>query len=205
MGGVITGRIVEWSHEKGFGYLQVGKKRVFLHRRDFAERHKAPEVGDVVRFEMGSDRKGRPCAKGAAHVNDGGRLTFLDVFALVVLVVLPCLALYVRQIDLWLAAGVAMAISALTFWVYTHDKKRARNGGWRVPETQLHLLEWLGGWPGAFLAQRKFRHKCSKIGYQLIFWLIILTYQFVAFESLNDWRMSRSLWGTATTVTPVRK
>ncbi len=28
----------------------------------------------------------------------------------------------------------------------------------------------LGGWPGSFAAQRVIRHKCSKPGYQQIFW-----------------------------------
>jgi len=41
----------------------------------------------------------------------------------------------------------------------------------------LHLLELLGGWPGAFLAQRRLRHKCSKRRYQFVFWLIVLAYQ----------------------------
>lgn len=38
--------------------------------------------------------------------------------------------------------------------VYRHDKRRAFAGQWRVPEATLHLAEFAGGWPGAFLAQR---------------------------------------------------
>jgi hypothetical protein len=60
-----------------------------------------------------------------------------------------------------------------------------------VPEARLHLLELLGGWPGAFLAQRRLRHKCSKHSYQVVFWLIVLAYQFAAFDSFHDWQFAR--------------
>ena len=83
-------------------------------------------------------------------------------------------------------------LSALTYWVYAHDKRRAQEGGWRVPEVWLHVLELLGGGPGAFLAQRRLRHKCSKGSYQFVFWLVVLVYQFIAFDSLNDWQFSRA-------------
>jgi uncharacterized membrane protein YsdA (DUF1294 family) len=72
------------------------------------------------------------------------------------------------------------------------DKRREEEREWRVPEARLHLLEILGGWPGAFLAQRRLRHKCSKGSYQVVFWLIVLAYQFAAFDSLNNWQLSRA-------------
>jgi uncharacterized membrane protein YsdA (DUF1294 family) len=50
----------------------------------------------------------------------------------------------------------------------------------------------LGGWPGAFLAQRRLRHKCSKASYQFLFWIIVLAHQFAALDSLQDWRLSRT-------------
>jgi uncharacterized membrane protein YsdA (DUF1294 family) len=77
---------------------------------------------------------------------------------------------------------------ALQYWVYGVDKRRAEEGLWRVPEGQLHLLELVGGWPGAFLPQRRLRHKCSKVSYQVMFWLIVMAYQFAAFDSFQSWR-----------------
>ena len=47
-------------------------------------------------------------------------------------------------------------------------------GAWRVPEINLHTLEFLGGWSGALLAQRLFRHKTKKRSYQSMFWFILL-------------------------------
>ena len=85
----LTAKIVEWKHEKGYGFLQVGKGRLFLHWRDFAERHKRPAVGDLIRFTGGVDAQGRRCAKNAVHVNDGGHVTALAVLLLTCLLVLP--------------------------------------------------------------------------------------------------------------------
>ena len=91
----------------------------------------------------------------------------------------------------WVGAYGAV-LSALTYWAYAVDKRRAEERLWRLPEARLHLLELLGGWPGAFLAQRRLRHKCSKGSYQVVFWLIVLAYQFAAFDSLQDWQLSRA-------------
>ena len=72
------------------------------------------------------------------------------------------------------------------------DRRRAEEGLWRIPEAQLHLVEILGGWPGAFLAQRRLRHKCSRGGYQVMFWLIVMAYQFVAYDSFQNWHYTRA-------------
>lgn len=91
----------------------------------------------------------------------------------------------------WLGV-YAMVLSAVAYWVYAVDKRRADEGVWRIPEARLHLLELLGGWLGAFLAQRRLRHKCSKGGYQVTFWLIVLAWQFAAFDSFQGWRYTNA-------------
>jgi uncharacterized membrane protein YsdA (DUF1294 family) len=91
----------------------------------------------------------------------------------------------------WVGSYLLIA-SAIAYWLYAIDKRRAEEGLWRIPEAQLHLLEILGGWPGAFLAQRRLRHKCSKGSYQVTFWLIVLIYQFAAFDSFQGWRYFRA-------------
>jgi uncharacterized membrane protein YsdA (DUF1294 family) len=95
----------------------------------------------------------------------------------------------------WIYAGAYLAvINLLTFLFNFSDKRKARNKGWRVPESQLHLLELLGGWPAALLSQRILRHKTSKLSYQIIFWLIVGLYQFAAFDVINDGSWSRKIW-----------
>lgn len=65
-------------------------------------------------------------------------------------------------------------INISTFIAYFVDKRAAVRGAWRVPERDLHTLEFLGGWIGAFFAQRIFRHKISKRSYQLTYKLMII-------------------------------
>ncbi|MCQ4317349.1 DUF1294 domain-containing protein [Stutzerimonas zhaodongensis] len=67
--------------------------------------------------------------------------------------------------------------SLLALGLYLHDKRRAQHSGWRTPEAQLHLIELLGGWPGALIAQQTLRHKTRKIAFQIIFWLIVMAHQ----------------------------
>lgn len=77
------------------------------------------------------------------------------------------------RIPEWVAP-VYWGMSLVTAFVYAWDKRRARRAGWRTAEKTLHTCELLGGWPGALVAQRVFRHKTAKRSFQLIFWLIVL-------------------------------
>lgn len=189
---VLTAKIVEWDRQKGYGFLQIAKERVFLHRRDFAEHHKTPVVGDKISFTLGRDAKGRSCAKNAVHANGGVGISVVSILVLIGLLVLPVIAVQRRGADFRWVGAYGIALSALTYWEYARDKRRAQESEWRVSEGRLHLLELLGGWPGAFLAQRRLRHKCSKGSYQVMFWLIVLVHQFVAFDSLQNWQLSRA-------------
>jgi uncharacterized membrane protein YsdA (DUF1294 family) len=67
-------------------------------------------------------------------------------------------------------------MSLLTFGLYWSDRRRARAGGWRIPESMLHAGEFLGGWPGALLAQRMVRHKTRKQPYVLVVWTIVIVH-----------------------------
>ena len=64
-------------------------------------------------------------------------------------------------------------MSLVTFVVYALDKRAARRGAWRTPESTLHLLELLCGWPGAWLAQRKLRHKSVKTSFRIVFFIMV--------------------------------
>jgi uncharacterized membrane protein YsdA (DUF1294 family) len=121
------------------------------------------------------------------------KFTLWNVAIAIGLLVLPVVALQQSAWDPTWIFVYALVLSALTYWAYAIDKRRAREGRWRLPEVQLHLLELLGGWPGAYLAQRTLRHKISKRSYQVVFWLIVLGYQLVAVHSLQDRQLFRML------------
>ncbi len=53
-------------------------------------------------------------------------------------------------------------INALAFAAFGEDKRRAEQGAWRISEAQLLILALIGGWPGAKLGQKRFRHKTRK-------------------------------------------
>jgi uncharacterized membrane protein YsdA (DUF1294 family) len=61
-------------------------------------------------------------------------------------------------------------MSVVTFLYYGWDKRQSRIDGWRTPETRLHWLAFLGGWPGAMIGQKFFRHKTQKSGFKILTW-----------------------------------
>jgi uncharacterized membrane protein YsdA (DUF1294 family) len=69
-----------------------------------------------------------------------------------------------------LAAYVLMSV--VSFGLYWIDKRRAVRGEWRISERTLHGTELLGGWPGAWIAQRVLGHKGRKTRYMVVFWAI---------------------------------
>jgi uncharacterized membrane protein YsdA (DUF1294 family) len=70
--------------------------------------------------------------------------------------------------------SVVAVMSVVCFIAYGLDKRQAINGGRRVSERTLHLMAFLGGWPGALLAQRQFRHKTQKVSFRLVFWMVVV-------------------------------
>ena len=71
--------------------------------------------------------------------------------------------------SLFLVGAIYVAFSVMSFIVYWFDKQAAIQGTPRVRESTLHLLALLGGWPGAYAAQKILRHKTVKQPFQAIF------------------------------------
>ena len=63
--------------------------------------------------------------------------------------------------------------SMAAFVAYGADKSAAQSGRWRTPESTLHVLSLIGGWPGALVAQRVFRHKSRKRSFRAAFYATV--------------------------------
>lgn len=191
-----VGVITQWMDDKGYGWLESGDKRFFAHIKDFDKGQRRPKMGEEVRFIQGIDAKGRSCAKRVTFVKAGKPRADLGASVwLCCLLILPLLGLRWLPLPWWVGAGGMLIVSAITYGLYAYDKQQAVSKRWRVSESSLHLGELLGGWPGAFLAQRRLRHKCSKTSYQAVFWTIVLFYQVAAIDVMVDYQLSRAVLG----------
>lgn len=78
----------------------------------------------------------------------------------------------VLGVPLFVLPGYAV-FSVIAYVAYAVDKRAAERGTWRTKEATLHLLALLGGWPGALIAQRVFRHKTRKASFQAVYWTTV--------------------------------
>jgi uncharacterized membrane protein YsdA (DUF1294 family)/cold shock CspA family protein len=181
---IIRSRIVEWDHARGFGYAETGGRKVFVHHREFTRKPRPPRKGDRISFVLGADERGRPCARAIEALGGEGYLRPRHFLALAALLVPPALVVAKLPWSPWISAGAIGLLSWLTWEEYRRDKALARASSRRVPERVLQTLSFAGGWPGAFLAQRRFRHKTAKHSFQRVFWTIILIHEAAAIDFL---------------------
>jgi uncharacterized membrane protein YsdA (DUF1294 family) len=69
---------------------------------------------------------------------------------------------------------IVAVMSLVCFIAYGLDKRQAANGGRRVSERTLHLMAFLGAWPGALIGQRHYRHKTQKVTFRIVFWSVVV-------------------------------
>lgn len=190
------GTLTTWNDDRGFGHIQPtqGGEPVFVHISAWPKGAGRPQLKQAVSFELEQGPKGQRARKVALlQTRQAARPTprpgqpqgrrpgrarptpwnvatwlalpaFLVVYALVDLLWRP---------PLWVAAWYGVA-SVLAFIAYAIDKSAAVGSGWRTAESSLHLLGLLGGWPGALVAQRMFRHKTSKAEFRVVFWATVV-------------------------------
>ncbi len=74
----------------------------------------------------------------------------------------------------WLCLGFYLAlINLATVAAWGYDKTCAVAGARRIPESDLLLLSFLGGWPGGIAGAYFFRHKTRKTAFLIPFVVVI--------------------------------
>ncbi len=177
----MKGKLIRWDAAKAFGFITPngGGKDVFVHKKAFANRGRQPQIDDVITFSISQDPQGRYCAVKATFAGEkikaqtkNGISKFSIYLAIIFLGAIVAAAL-LKQLPQNLVIGY-LILSLLTFFIYASDKAKAKRGDWRTPESTLHFLALIGGWPGAALAQQLLRHKSKKQPFRAIFWLSVL-------------------------------
>ena len=190
----LTGVVIEWNDERGFGWLQGNGERVFAHIKQFGKGRR-PLVGDEVTYLIGLDAQGRKCARNLRLVKPERSLGAWTYGKLLLMLLLPISAGIKLPISDWMVPGVMLVMSTVAWFLYGADKSAATSGRWRISESMLHSVAILGGWAGAYLAQQKFRHKTRKLEFQVVFRAIVLLYQIAALDVILDHHFSQELFG----------
>jgi uncharacterized membrane protein YsdA (DUF1294 family)/cold shock CspA family protein len=195
------GKLITWKDDRGFGFIQPedGGQEVFIHISKLKNANRRPQVGDIICYRLAADKDGKVSAsrafistataqpsvdnsKSRANIKVKSNPKFSGWMSQTILL---------SVIPMWGAIHFALmtanpipaigyiVMSSFTFYLYAEDKSLAQQGKWRISEQTLHLFEFAGGWIGAFIAQRKLRHKNRKGSYQAIFWIIVIVHLLV--------------------------
>jgi uncharacterized membrane protein YsdA (DUF1294 family)/cold shock CspA family protein len=175
------GKVASWNDDKGFGFIAPngGGAAIFVHIKAFGDRRTRPASGDVVSFDLASNERGQPRADNVAFVNGGrparssapaGAMSVIIALGFLAAIAVAVFAAVLPRAIL----GLYIVASVLALMAYAIDKSAARNNRWRTKESTLHLFALVGGWPGALLAQRIFKHKSQKQSFREVFWLTVV-------------------------------
>lgn len=189
------GRLVEWFDDKGYGFIQPedgSKGRVFLHIKDFIRPGPRPIIGCALEYLVQLDGLGRYKAKQVTYLKASQtqkntqkiqtkikseaqrQVAFQPMQVAIVIYILVVAGLTLAGLLSSMVLLLISVINAITYWMYAQDKEAAQAGNSRVPENTLHILSVLGGWPSAWLAQQKLRHKTQKQPFRKIYFCTIV-------------------------------
>jgi uncharacterized membrane protein YsdA (DUF1294 family)/cold shock CspA family protein len=174
-----AGRISDWNDEKGFGFVvpNGGGTRAFVHIRQFQRGSRRPVAGDLISYLPVVDERGRTNAQQIRHAGEKVVVPRTPsrfpraVLGICVLGLIGGAAAFGLLPPLLL--GAYLGLSVLSYLLYWWDKSAAQKGARRTPENNLHLMDLLGGWPGALVAQQQFHHKTAKASFQAAFWVTV--------------------------------
>jgi uncharacterized membrane protein YsdA (DUF1294 family)/cold shock CspA family protein len=186
-----AGRLSEWHADKGYGFVvpHDGGARVFVHIKAFQVSSRRPAQGDLISYALSTDAKGRanavdvrfagqrvaqPPPRVRAEPRSKARPIPIPRMTLGLIVLAAVVASTALGKLPAIVALLCLAMSVVSYLTYWYDKDVAGTRQRRVSESTLHLLDLLGGWPGALIAQQQFRHKTVKASFQTGFWMTVV-------------------------------
>lgn len=176
----LVGRISGWNEDKGYGFVTPhdGGDRAFVHVKAFQFGSRRPVNGDLISYAASKDARGRTNATDVRYAGQKieqrkpsralPRLALGVIFLLAV-----SLGMFFGVVPVTITLGYLL-LSCLSYIMYSLDKAAAGKNMWRTPESTLHSVDLLGGWPGALIAQQQLRHKTVKVSFQRVFWATVL-------------------------------
>lgn len=170
------GVLEDWDDGRGFGFITPasGGARVFVHVSAFP-RGRRPATGCEVTYAVVRDERKRA---RASHVRYAAAVPASRTGASGIPLALATAALFFVLLGGLLVLDKVPVImlatyglfSGVAYVMYGADKSAAAQGNWRTSESTLHTIALVGGWPGALIARRVFRHKTTKQPFRTIFW-----------------------------------
>ena len=178
------GKIIKWYDDKGFGFIRaaVDAKDVFLHISQINRLKKRPEINELVTYEIVKDEKGRFRAVNVAYLLAQENSRKSESSASLSFIFLAFIALFTAFVlerslngflPLWYIF-IYLGANLVVFLYYYQDKTSAIKNDWRTKESKLHWLSLLGGWGGAYIAQKLFRHKHKKESFMFTYKLTVI-------------------------------
>ena len=177
------GKLIKWYDDKGFGFIRATQdsKDVFLHISEIQKLKQRPKINALLSYEIARDDKGRFRA-----VNVGYSLAHKSVkkvdspvsfsVAFIVYFLLFTAFIIERTLKGFLPEVfpfIFIGANLVVFLYYYQDKTSALRNDWRTPEASLHWLSLIGGWGGAYIAQKLFRHKYKKDAFMMTYKLTV--------------------------------
>jgi len=177
------GKLIKWYDDKGFGFIRATQdsKDVFLHISEIQKLKQRPKINALLSYEIARDDKGRFRA-----VNVGYSLAHKSVkkvdspvsfsVAFIVYFLLFTAFIIERTLKGFLPEVfpfIFIGANLVVFLYYYQDKTSALKSDWRTPEATLHWLSLIGGWGGAYIAQKLFRHKYKKDAFMMTYKLTV--------------------------------
>jgi uncharacterized membrane protein YsdA (DUF1294 family)/cold shock CspA family protein len=180
----LQGKVINWNDDKGFGFVEPsgGGERAFVHIKAFKPRSRRPVNGSVIIYELVNENNNRYKAKNIKFAGDSkasnnrskakSNSAFGVIFTMVFCIALLA-SVFIGKLPV-IVVGLYTVMSLVAFIAYAIDKSAAQNGRWRTKESTLHIVSIIGGWPGAYFAQTKLRHKSSKDEFKSVYWLTVI-------------------------------